>query len=1624
MNTTAYNFDIFSQGDFVSPWGERGKASSLLSLLQDGVIGSSLINDIVDPLTAWVKSSYDRHIGFIDYGLFSLVDKHRQNYLLIIADGQGDNYKSILDEINDKGCSLALNEDFLSGKLNADVADNIHSQYVRIRINPSIRGTVNKCDFVGSLQRYEIHKVTSPLTIAEQIAKCGEIFSDKVIFAPDGAAIRTVYFIPITTVGSLVGRIALAQLFIGFTDEDEVAQKTVIKDLVSFINYYYGSIATREALIRVSTHAAIGSIMSRNGSHNIGSHVLSALSHNVGTMPDDRVLYQYIQHRMDYIATATTEFPQWTTPTMFVAGLMKNFYAQKHLLDYISRSEGLRAYKFQERNLDDAARMNQHGTIRIFLRRFFDLTKLDKGTTNLPAHRQLVYDFKTEDPWSIYHFFGERSRMFRRVYSTDKHNQYEVSEAGGTAKFLEYDERFTPDWKQDVRVAIPGGIVGQHAFYTIIENVIRNAAKHGWAAEQNRKEKDLEINVDFCEDQRGGRVFFVIGDNVSDVFGGARPFWKDFFEGFDSIEKWQEFCSETIRPNLFGSIKSTAGTQKLWKDLENLLQEPDDNEDSEQDKSQDSPEQNKSKKLIDKIRETVQKGTDGAHNLWKDIEALLKNNEAVKESEGEELGDKSKRVEGLIVKIFCCNLDNDEAEALEKFLRSDEKSGEKYKPITDEELKRLPVGYQLQREFLHESIVAHNIKLCKKESKEERRKLNLTDFCTMLLGDKKFGDLYGGSLQNLDRVAARVRQIFDECKIQPSRLEHLGRCHDGTGILDISEYVIWKFLRSHIDNTWKYKNFLSNNNPQFPDWDLGRRLILPLHHDQHRKLAQSFIKSDGTLRPENWGLAEMKISAGFLGHRSVSEIGGLSVDGNNILVPIAMPGVCRNADNLHNCIACSFKDKRDACFSSDQDCPLRNYRFHLGYRFAIATPKDILLVFKEETALQIKGGLINKLRGKGIHCAYEKTENDETQYYLIIDNGVEKVKDFNYRFVVTEGDADSKRFVFRQIKHDSVVVKRDESDEGELLFEHLKNVGDLDENQFLAIRKAVLTAWVKKLSEKVFPSQDLPVKLVLNVTGNENGRERGLVTTKDLLQTMFLECYHTALISFIKNPPESLGLSDTSRHLITLLSLIKVMPDKMVAPQQDYGHGADYGAKEYIRKQLVAYCDLLKSHLLLSVQFIDALKSIDRYVKDEEGAGDAEISREIESIGKDFEKAIARRLFRAKLDEDEVVRRECEQLISFLRKVDKKDLDNLLDAFHGASSKYAKDQDSENKDSGSYISGRHSFEDNLRAVIKACAVPEEYEFDTLVESLNSMFLASDVYLRKYEERIATLPEAYKHDGSDLARKGKTAKEISLQQMVDDLLGSRMEGSSGSGHDAECRIIKYSRHDRAKPENAIYSEALSGSQSYLNALSRLSSGMANKPDEHYARYAGVTRLLENAFLRILIIDERVMNFVNDRTSDEMIKTFINMGIWVADVQNPRPAQDRSTVTDSLYGLEHFDLKHGNQDFTGEKLLDMGDASNQQFDVLIIHQGIIDKWWGQAKHDRDNVKKILDNIRTKCHIPWVVVTTGRGRPENIPEDEKVLPFSVIESSLFRRYPEKLILVNTVMNLLPYGKKDKTT
>ncbi len=249
----------------------------------------------------------------------------------------------------------------------------------------------------------------------------------------------------------------------------------VLKYTIDAISSCIHDALTTRVLMNSNIRTAIGTIMSRNGSHNIGSHVLAALSHNVGTMPDDRVLYQYIQHRMDYIATVTTGMPKWRHPMQFVGDIMKHFLSQRHLLDYIAGSEGLKAWQFQNPNAN-----NSH-CLKFHVRR---METCSVDVNGVKVHKRvLVHDF------------------------------------------LEYPESGSIDLTYDVPLAIPGGIVGQHAVFTIFENVVRNAAKHDWAvlhplsakSEDPCDDDNLDIYIEFEDKPESGVVEFIVYTSKSDA---------------------------------------------------------------------------------------------------------------------------------------------------------------------------------------------------------------------------------------------------------------------------------------------------------------------------------------------------------------------------------------------------------------------------------------------------------------------------------------------------------------------------------------------------------------------------------------------------------------------------------------------------------------------------------------------------------------------------------------------------------------------------------------------------------------------------------------------------------------------------------------------------------------------------------------------------------------------------------------------------------------------------------------------------------------------------------------------------------------------------------------------------
>jgi len=250
-------------------------------------------------------------------------------------------------------------------------------------------------------------------------------------------------------------------LFLNDPKNEEELENYILDELKPFMSLVASNIAIwdfnelqRKSLIEPSIKSAIAAIMARNGSHNIGSHILSSVGNNYNELPDDQFLYKYIQDRMDYIAQITTEFPTWSYPVWLVRDLMRNFYMQHHLQNYIARSEGLSAFCYQEDR-------KQQNSIIIKIKRA-----------------------------------GEED--------------YIIAPGSDNTSF-----------DQDIAIAIPGGIVGQQAFYTILENIIRNSAKHNWAEQsQEKKEelKNLEITVEFDEQSDSDFVIFRAWDNVSNIF--------------------------------------------------------------------------------------------------------------------------------------------------------------------------------------------------------------------------------------------------------------------------------------------------------------------------------------------------------------------------------------------------------------------------------------------------------------------------------------------------------------------------------------------------------------------------------------------------------------------------------------------------------------------------------------------------------------------------------------------------------------------------------------------------------------------------------------------------------------------------------------------------------------------------------------------------------------------------------------------------------------------------------------------------------------------------------------------------------------------------------------------------
>ena len=270
-----------------------------------------------------------------------------------------------------------------------------------------------------------------------------------------------------------------------------------------------------------SIKSAVSAIMTRNMSHNLGSHYLyytkthlDNLARRGGNIGPDirgaaRVM-EYMQGRMDYLATIVSmdRYPYGCVnfKSQIYDVLTIDNFSKRHF-----KSSGNNVSRTVRHNVDVLLEeMRSVGKIdRSHLERMHKLTQdaLDdnknKRTTNFLLTNLILSEGFTRSDITI-------DDVQNDVKTINIHVRYNDQLFTGQAD-KEEEESGIKEQLTKLNIAMPGGVMSCHAFFNIIENFIRNSAKY---LQADFKEEGLTVTIKI-EEKEGvkDRYYFTIYDN-------------------------------------------------------------------------------------------------------------------------------------------------------------------------------------------------------------------------------------------------------------------------------------------------------------------------------------------------------------------------------------------------------------------------------------------------------------------------------------------------------------------------------------------------------------------------------------------------------------------------------------------------------------------------------------------------------------------------------------------------------------------------------------------------------------------------------------------------------------------------------------------------------------------------------------------------------------------------------------------------------------------------------------------------------------------------------------------------------------------------------------------------------
>lgn len=293
--------------------------------------------------------------------------------------------------------------------------------------------------------------------------------------------------------------------------EDEFKRISNFAERLFGLSWVYDSLRSleqkRKEFVRQAAKAARAAILARNFSHTVGSHVLNSpsfavtisqgvdhheivnqftdlriflenldrnvaldnLDQHIGTVKhaltqfengiqSTKDFFKFLQGRFDFIARAIEDYGPPVEPVFFIREVLNGFIEQTAFLDHLVKDLGWSAREMK---------------FRIFL----------------PNHDNI---YKTKGG-------SEFVEFFRSVRTSSDWDTTEMNLETG----LKID-------KGAVLIGFPGGVTGAQAFYSILENIIRNSFKYG-----NNKKDDYELFIKISRIEKDNSYKLYIWDNFS-----------------------------------------------------------------------------------------------------------------------------------------------------------------------------------------------------------------------------------------------------------------------------------------------------------------------------------------------------------------------------------------------------------------------------------------------------------------------------------------------------------------------------------------------------------------------------------------------------------------------------------------------------------------------------------------------------------------------------------------------------------------------------------------------------------------------------------------------------------------------------------------------------------------------------------------------------------------------------------------------------------------------------------------------------------------------------------------------------------------------------------------------------